>query len=80
MENLNRFIEYTNLRPNIKEQEITKLVRTAMDYKFRGVCLPPFWVKKAKRDLGNSHVLLVTVVGFPLGYNMTETKLEEMKE
>ena len=50
-----------------------------MDFKFRGVCLPPFWVKKARRDLGNSQVLLVTVVGFPLGYNMTETKLEEMK-
>jgi deoxyribose-phosphate aldolase len=79
MENLNQFIEYTNLRPNIKEKDIDKLIREASEYKFRGICIPPFWLKKARRELGNSHILLVTVVGFPLGYNMTETKISEMK-
>lgn len=79
MENLNQFIEYTNLRPNIKEKDIDKLIREASEYKFRGICIPPFWLKKARRELGNSQVLLVTVVGFPLGYNMTETKISEMK-
>lgn len=79
MENLNQFIEYTNLRPNIKDKDIDKLIREATEYKFRGICIPPFWVKRARRELGNSQVLLVTVVGFPLGYNMTETKISEMK-
>lgn len=80
MENLNQFLEYTNLRPNVKEKDIEKLIREAREYKFRGVCIPPFWIKKARRELGNSHVLLITVIGFPLGYNMTETKVAEMQQ
>ncbi len=79
MENINRFIEQTNLRPNLKVKEIEKLVRDAKENKFFGVCVPPFWVKSAKRDIGTDELQLVTVVGFPLGYNMTETKLDEMK-
>lgn len=44
-----------------------------------GVCVPPFWVKRAKREIGKQPILLVTVVGFPFGYNMTETKVEEIR-
>jgi len=80
MENINRFIEYTNLSPTLKDKEIDKLIREAQDHQFRAICIPPFWVKKARRELGNSQVLLVTVAGFPLGFNMTETKIAEMKQ
>ena len=80
MENINQFIEYTNLRQNVKEKDIEKLIREAMGYRFRGICIPPFWLKKARRDLGNSQVLLIAVIGFPLGYNMTETKIAEMNQ
>jgi len=41
--------------------------------------VPPFWVKRAKREMGNAAIKLVTVAGFPLGYSMTETKLDEIK-
>jgi deoxyribose-phosphate aldolase len=41
--------------------------------------VPPFWVRRAFREIGNEKILLVTVAGFPLGYNMTETKLDEIK-
>lgn len=41
--------------------------------------MPPFWVKRAQREIGKDKILLVTVAGFPLGYNMTETKLDEIK-
>ena len=80
MENLHRFIEYTNLLPTVKDKEIDKLIREAKEHQFRGICIPPFWVKKARRELGNSQVLLITVAGFPLGFNMTETKIAEMKQ
>jgi len=36
-------------------------------------------VKRAKREIANEKILLVTVAGFPLGYSMTETKLDEIK-
>jgi deoxyribose-phosphate aldolase len=77
--NLSAYIEHTNLSPTLTIREIDKLVEEAKQYKFLGVCVPPFWVRRAFREIGDSGVKLVTVAGFPLGYNMTETKLDEIK-
>ena len=79
MKNLNRYIEHTNLKPTLSHHDIDKLVEEAKEWSFGGICVPPFWVKKAKRDLGDADIQLVTVIGFPLGYHMTEIKLEEMQ-
>jgi deoxyribose-phosphate aldolase len=79
MNNLHRYIEHTNLKPTLTHYDIETLVEEARAHEFVGICLPPFWVKKAKRDIGEAAIQLVTVIGFPLGYNMTETKLEEMR-
>jgi deoxyribose-phosphate aldolase len=72
-------IEHTNLRPTVTIQQIDQLVAEASEYKFFGVCVPPFWVKRAKREIGSSNIALITVVGFPFGYNLTETKIDEAK-
>lgn len=79
MKNINRFIEHTNLKPTITANDIDLLVDEAKTHQFVGVCVPPFWVKKTKREIGQNDIQLVTVIGFPLGYNMTETKLQEMQ-
>jgi deoxyribose-phosphate aldolase len=77
--NLARYIEHTNLSPTLSIGDIDVLVEEAKHYNFLGVCVPPFWVKRAQREIGNANILLITVAGFPLGYNMTETKLDEIK-
>ena len=77
--NLASFIEHTNLSPTLTIRDIDKLVEEAAEVGFLGVCVPPFWVKRAQREIGNRNIILVTVAGFPLGYNMTETKLDEIK-
>jgi deoxyribose-phosphate aldolase len=74
-----QYIEHTNLSPTLEIQDIDKLVQEASEYGFLGICVPPFWVQRAKREIGMKHIVLVTVAGFPLGYNMTETKLDEIK-
>ncbi len=79
MQNINRFIEHTNLKPTITGKNVDQLIKEAKDHQFVGVCVPPFWVKRAAREIGESDIQLVTVAGFPLGYNMTETKVEEIK-
>lgn len=79
MTNINTTIEQTNLKPGLTDQDIYDLVNAAVEYNFYGICVPPFWVKKASRELSKTAVKLITVAGFPLGYNMTETKLEEME-
>lgn len=79
MKDVNRFIEHTNLKPTLTDRDVDKLVAQAIEHQFVGLCLPPFWIKKAKRDLKNQDIQLVTVVGFPLGYQMTETKINEIE-
>ncbi|HEY9047077.1 MAG TPA: deoxyribose-phosphate aldolase [Ohtaekwangia sp.] len=77
--NLAPYIEHTNLSPALTIGTIDALVDEAKQFGFLGICVPPFWVKRAKREIGTANIVLVTVAGFPLGYNMTETKLDEIK-
>ncbi len=72
-------IEHTDLQPTLVSADIEKLVEEAKLYQFGGVCVPPYWVKKTRRDLGNSvDIQLVTVIGFPLGYQKSEVKMQEI--
>ncbi len=77
MKNIERYIEQTVLKPLTTDADIENLVQEAKDYGFVGICVPPFWVKKSKREIGEEPIQLVTVVGFPLGYNMSEAKAHE---
>lgn len=77
--NLSRYIEHTLLAPTVSGSDIDRLVADAKIWQFHGVCVPPFWVKRARREVDNSPVAVITVAGFPLGYSMTETKLDEIK-
>lgn len=77
--NIASYIEHTNLSPTLTDRSIDQLVAEAKQYQFFGVCIPPFWVKRAQREIAGNKMALITVAGFPLGYNMTETKLDEIK-
>lgn len=77
--NVARYIEHTNLSPTLTIRDIDTLVDEARQFEFLGVCVPPFWVKRAQREIAKDKIVLVTVAGFPLGYNMTETKIDEIK-
>jgi deoxyribose-phosphate aldolase len=77
--NLAAYIEHTNLSPTLTIRDIDALVDEARQFGFLGVCVPPFWVKRAQREIAKDKIVLVTVAGFPLGYNMTETKIDEIK-
>jgi deoxyribose-phosphate aldolase len=76
---LNRHLESTLLKPTVTEWEIDFLIAEAIDAQFIGVCVPPFWVKKVKRELQEQDIQVVTVIGFPFGYEATETKVAEAK-
>jgi len=77
MRNIQNYIEHTNLKPTITYHDIEILLNEGQESNVFGICLPPFWVKKAKRDIGKSDIQLVTVIGFPLGYQMSQTKEAE---
>jgi deoxyribose-phosphate aldolase len=71
-------IEHTNLSPTLTIGDIDRLVSEAIEHNFLGVCVPPFWVKRASREIGKEKIALISVAGFPFGYGMTETKLDEI--
>ena len=74
---LNRYLESTLLKPMVTEREIELLIADAIAEQFIGICVPPFWVKKVKRDIGDEDVQVVTVIGFPFGYELTAAKVAE---
>ncbi|MBS0001328.1 MAG: deoxyribose-phosphate aldolase [Cyclobacteriaceae bacterium] len=78
MKNINRFIEHTILKPDANQKEIEKIVAEGIKHQFIGVCVPPFWVKSARKLIGNEGPQLVTIAGFPFGYNQTEIKMAEI--
>lgn len=80
MKNLNRFLESTLLRPTMKAQEVDLLINDAIEEQFIGVCVPSFWVKKVKRELKEEDIQVVTVIGFPFGFEDTATKVGETRE
>lgn len=75
--NIQKYIEHTNLKATITANDIEMLLNEAQENNLFGICVPPFWVKKAKRDIGKSDIQLITVIGFPLGYQMSQTKEAE---
>ena len=80
MNNLFSSLEYTNLSPVITAQRVEEMVRETKAHGFAGLCLPPFWIKKAGRELGSADISLITVVGYPYGYQMTQTKVAEIQQ
>lgn len=77
MENLNKYVEHTLLKQDARKADLIKLFEEAKEYKFLGVCINPCYVKLAKENLKDTDVKVVTVIGFPLGANTTETNIFE---
>ncbi|MDA8979902.1 deoxyribose-phosphate aldolase [Chitinophagales bacterium] len=77
---MNQRIEHTILKPDTMESDIKKLCEEAIEHGFFGVCVPPYFVKHASILLKDSSVKIVTVAGFPLGYNTTPAKVEEARK
>lgn len=77
---MNQRIEHTILKPDTMESDIKKLCEEAIEHGFFGVCVPPYFVKLASIILKDSSIKIVTVAGFPLGYNTTPAKVEEARK
>lgn len=76
---LTSYIEHTALKPEVTRQAVVTLCEEAKCFGFRGVCVNPVFVEEATRQLAGSGRIVVAVVGFPLGANLSDTKAEETK-
>lgn len=80
MENYEIFphIDHTLLSPTANSQQIAALCREALKYHTASVCIPPCFVKRARKNFPDLNIC--TVIGFPLGYLTTEVKWFETKD
>ena len=74
---LNQYIDHTLLKPTALVADIERLCNEARQHNFAAVCVPPPFIKTAKKQLENSTVKVATVIGFPFGYSAIEAKLAE---
>ena len=73
----NKLIDHTLLKPDAQPEQIVKLCEEAKEFDFMSVCVNPAYVPLAAKCLEGSSVKVCTVIGFPLGMNLTKTKVEE---
>lgn len=72
-----KYIDYTLLKQDASADMFKKLCGDAVKNGFYSVCVPPYYVKGCAGFLKDSGVKVVTVIGFPLGYNASGTKVFE---
>ena len=73
----NKLIDHTLLKQDAQPEQIVKLCDEAKQFDFMSVCVNPAYVPLAAKCLETSDVKVCTVIGFPLGMNLTKTKVEE---
>jgi len=77
---LAQYIDHTALTAEKTEQDILKLCDEAIQYGFYSVCINSGYIPLAKEKLAGSNVKICTVVGFPLGANLSSVKAFETQE
>lgn len=71
-----KHVDHTLLAPEATWEEIAVICDDAMAYGTAAVCIPPSYVKAAREYVGGK-MAICTVIGFPNGYQTTETKIFE---
>ena len=74
-----RMIDHTLLKQDASTEAIVKLCAEAKEYHFASVCVNPGFVPLAAKELKGTDVKVCTVVGFPLGATLPESKAYEAK-
>lgn len=73
-------IDHTCLKADATLAEIELLCSEALDFGFATVCVNSCWIPTVSSLLADSAVKPITVVGFPLGANLTSVKVFEARE
>lgn len=71
-------IDATLLKAVSTWEDIKSLCEGAVKARTASVCIPPCFVKRVKETFPGLNIC--TVIGFPLGYNTTEIKVQETRQ
>ncbi len=71
-------VDHTLLKAFAKWEDIKKLCEESIEYKCASVCIPPCYIARVHKAFPELNIC--TVVGFPLGYCVTQAKVAETKK
>jgi deoxyribose-phosphate aldolase len=74
-----QYVDHTLLKAVATWDEIKTLCDEAIMYQTASVCVPACYIKRIHDTYGDK-INICTVVGFPLGYNTTKTKIVETEQ
>lgn len=83
LKNVNVCVDFTLLSPLVTEKDIKKHCNIALKHHYYGVCINPVNVKIAKRYIQTEllkDIKVCTVIGYPLGENVSQIKIQEAKQ
>ena len=72
-------VDHTKLQAFCTWEEIMALCEEAIEYETASVCIPPAYVARVHEKYGEK-INICTVIGFPLGYQVTAAKVAEAEE
>lgn len=72
-------VDHTQLKAFATWKDIEKLCDEAVKFETASVCVPPCYIKRIHDKYGEK-VNICTVIGFPLGYSVTASKVVEAEE
>lgn len=72
-------VDHTQLKAFATWEDIVRLCEEAIEFETASVCVPPAYIKRIHDTYGDK-VNICTVVGFPLGYSVTEAKVAEVRQ
>lgn len=72
-----KYIDHTQLKAFATWEDMVKLCDEAVKYGTASVCVPPCYIKRIHEAYPNLNIC--SVVGFPLGYSVTEAKETETR-
>ena len=64
---LAKYIQHTNVNPDLTKADIIALCDDCIKYGFDGVMLQPAWVATAKEYLKGTEIKVCTALGYPMG-------------
>jgi deoxyribose-phosphate aldolase len=72
-------IDHTLLKPEVTRRDIDRICGEAILRRFASVCVNPVFVPRVVAKLHGTPIKTCAVIGFPLGANLTATKVAEAK-
>lgn len=74
-----KHVDHTQLKAFATWEDIVRLCDEAVEFNTASVCVPPAYIGRIHDAYGDK-VNICTVVGFPLGYSVTEAKVAEVRQ